>query len=81
MGFFDYSLSIKDRIISDFGITLYMLVVSAIFAGILGLILGVIMVVTDKGRILENKAIYSLSLIHISEPTRLHKVSRMPSSA
>ena len=47
MGFFDYSLSIKDRIISDFGITLYMLVVSAIFAGILGLILGVIMVVTD----------------------------------
>ncbi|WP_296128335.1 methionine ABC transporter permease [uncultured Anaerococcus sp.] len=60
MGFFDYSLSIKDRIISDFGITLYMLVVSAIFAGILGLILGVIMVVTDKGRILENKAIYSI---------------------
>lgn len=60
MGFFDYSLSIKDRIISDFGITLYMLIVSAIFAGILGLILGVIMVVTDKGRILENKAIYSI---------------------
>ena len=60
MGFFDYSLSIKDRIISDFGITLYMLVVSAIFAGILGLILGVIMVVRDKGRILENKAIYSI---------------------
>ena len=25
--------------------------------------------------------IYMLSLIHISEPTRLHKVSRMPSSA
>ena len=25
--------------------------------------------------------IVSLSLIHISEPTRLHKVSRMPSSA
>ena len=24
---------------------------------------------------------YELSLIHISEPTRLHKVSRMPSSA
>ena len=26
-------------------------------------------------------AVYGLSLIHISEPTRLHKVSRMPSSA
>ena len=30
------------------------------------------------GRILYD---YNLSLIHISEPTRLHKVSRMPSSA
>ena len=27
------------------------------------------------------RAPYTLSLIHISEPTRLHKVSRMPSSA
>ena len=27
------------------------------------------------------KKLYYLSLIHISEPTRLHKVSRMPSSA
>ena len=26
-------------------------------------------------------AVPDLSLIHISEPTRLHKVSRMPSSA
>ena len=26
-------------------------------------------------------AVLTLSLIHISEPTRLHKVSRMPSSA
>ena len=26
-------------------------------------------------------AVLDLSLIHISEPTRLHKVSRMPSSA
>ena len=55
MEFFSYSLSIKDRIISDFKTTLYMLFISAILAGLLGLILGVIMVVTDKGRILENK--------------------------
>lgn len=60
MGFFDYSLSIKDRIVSDFKATLYMLIVSAIFAGLLGLILGVIMVVTDKDRILENKVVYSI---------------------
>ena len=60
MGFFDYSWSIRDRIIDDFLTTLYMLVVSAIFAGIIGLILGVIMVVTDKNRILENKVIYNI---------------------
>ncbi|WP_099320250.1 methionine ABC transporter permease [Anaerococcus sp. Marseille-P3625] len=59
MGFFDYSLSIKDRIIEDFGTTLYMLFFAAIFSGLLGLCLGVIMVVTDKDRILENKFIYS----------------------
>lgn len=60
MGFFDYSLTIKDRIVSDFKATLYMLIVSAIFAGLLGLILGVIMVITDKDRILENKVVYSI---------------------
>ena len=30
---------------------------------------------------INGKAVDTLSLIHISEPTRLHKVSRMPSSA
>ena len=60
MGFFDYSLSIKDRIIDDFQTTLYMLFWSALFAGIFGLILGVIMVTTDKDRILENKVVYSI---------------------
>ena len=29
----------------------------------------------------EKEVVSLLSLIHISEPTRLHKVSRMPSSA
>ena len=28
-----------------------------------------------------DRTVEALSLIHISEPTRLHKVSRMPSSA
>lgn len=60
MGFFDYSWSIRDRILEDFKTTLYMLFFSAIFAGLFGLILGIIMVVTDRGRILENKVIYSI---------------------
>ena len=43
-------------------------------------------VIEDGSTLKENAfkkayALYKLSLIHISEPTRLHKVSRMPSSA
>jgi len=60
MGFFDYSWSIRDRILDDFKITLYMLFFSAIFAGLFGLIIGTIMVVTDEDRILENKVLYSI---------------------
>lgn len=60
MGYFDYALSISDRILEETKATLYMLIVSAIFAGIFGLILGVILVVTDRGRILENKTLYSI---------------------
>lgn len=60
MKFFEYSLSITDRIISEIGSTLYMLFFSAIIAGILGLAIGVILVVTNEGRILENKRFYSI---------------------
>ena len=60
MGYFDYALSIKDRIFEDIGLTFYMLFLSAIFSGIFGLIIGVILVVTNEGGILENKKIYSI---------------------
>lgn len=59
-GFFEYSWSIRDRILDDFKTTLYMLFFSAIFAGLFGLIIGTIMVVTDEDRILENKVLYSI---------------------
>lgn len=60
MGYFDYALSIKDRIFEDIGLTFYMLFLSAIFSGIFGLIIGVILVVTNNGGILENKKVYSI---------------------
>ncbi|MBS4890191.1 MAG: ABC transporter permease [Anaerococcus vaginalis] len=60
MEYFDYALSIKDRIFEDIGLTFYMLFLSAIFSGIFGLIIGVILVVTNDGGILENKKVYSL---------------------
>lgn len=60
MKFFEYSLSISNKIIASVGQTLYMLILSAIFAGIFGLIIGVSLVVTDKGGVLENKKLYSI---------------------
>ena len=60
MGYFDYALLIKDRIFEDIGLTFYMLILSAIFSGIFGLIIGVILVVTNEGGILENKKVYSI---------------------
>ena len=60
MGYFDDALSIKDRIFEDIGLTFYMLILSAIFSGIFGLIIGVILVVTNEGGILENKKVYSI---------------------
>lgn len=60
MGYFSYALSIKDRIFEDIGLTFYMLFLSAIFSGIFGLIIGVTLVVTNEGGILENKKLYSI---------------------
>ena len=60
MEYFNYALSIKDRIFEDIGLTFYMLFLSAIFSGIFGLIIGVILVVTNDGGILENKKVYSI---------------------
>lgn len=60
MEYFSYALSIKDRIFEDIGLTFYMLFLSAIFSGIFGLIIGVTLVVTNEGGILENKKLYSI---------------------
>src|SRR5689334_22386852 len=40
--------------------TLYMVSISLFFGGILGILLGIILVVTRKGHILENKLIFSI---------------------
>lgn len=60
MGYFDYAISIKDRIFEDIGLTFYMLIIAAIFSGIFGLIIGIILIVTNDGAILENKKLYSI---------------------
>lgn len=57
---FDYAWSIRDRILNDTIETLYMVILSAIFAGLIGLAVGVVLVVTKPGGILENRRLNSL---------------------
>ncbi|MDD7593010.1 MAG: ABC transporter permease [Peptoniphilaceae bacterium] len=57
---FSYAWSIRGRILQETVTTLYMASLSAVFAGLFGLILGVILVVTRKGGILELPALNGL---------------------
>lgn len=50
---------LKEEFIESTIQTLYMVSVTAIIAGILGIILGVILIVTDANGILENRGIYT----------------------
>lgn len=50
---FSYAWSIRDRLVSETLDTLYMMFFSAIVAGIIGIILGVLLVTTKKGGLLE----------------------------
>lgn len=54
MDFFSYSWSIREKFFEETIATLYMTFFSALIAGILGLILGVLLVVTRKGAVLES---------------------------
>lgn len=60
MDYFKHSLSIKEQFLIETKATLYMTLATAIIAGILGLVLGVALVVTGKGGILENRKLYSV---------------------
>ncbi|KXO15997.1 ABC transporter permease [Peptoniphilus sp. GNH] len=59
MNYFANALAIKDDFLSASISTLYMTFFTAIFAGLVGLILGVILVTTRPGAILENKFLNS----------------------
>lgn len=56
--FFPHSSEIPERFVEATWETLYMTLVTALIAGILGIFFGVILTVTYKGNILENKAVY-----------------------
>ncbi|TFH59365.1 methionine ABC transporter permease [Peribacillus frigoritolerans] len=49
-----------DQLSTAFGDTLYMVAISLIFSGLIGLPLGILIVITRKGHILENKWIFNV---------------------
>ncbi|MFE0504564.1 methionine ABC transporter permease [Peribacillus butanolivorans] len=49
-----------EQLSTAFGDTLYMVVISLIFSGLIGLPLGILLVITRKGHILENKWIFNV---------------------
>lgn len=58
--YFENVIPLKDEIIESTLQTLYMVTVTGLIAGVLGLILGVVLVVTDRDGILERPRLYSL---------------------
>ena len=58
--YFEHVIPLKDEIIESTLQTLYMVTVTGLIAGILGLFLGVILVVTDRGGILASPRLYGL---------------------
>lgn len=57
--YFENSLAIRSEILDSIWETLYMVGVTALIAGILGIALGIVLVVTEDGAILENQKVYS----------------------
>jgi D-methionine transport system permease protein len=49
-----------DQLSTAFGDTLYMVAISLVFSGLIGLPLGILLVITRKGHILENKWIFNV---------------------
>ncbi|MCK2000932.1 ABC transporter permease [[Brevibacterium] frigoritolerans] len=49
-----------EQLLTAFGDTLYMVAISLVFSGLIGLPLGIMLVITRKGHILENKWVFNV---------------------
>ena len=49
-----------EQLSTAFGDTLYMVAISLVFSGLIGLPLGILLVITRKGHILENKWVFNV---------------------
>jgi len=52
--------NLREEILISIYETIYMVVVTSLFSVLFGLLLGVTLIVVDKGGILENKLVYSV---------------------
>lgn len=57
--YFPNVIQIQSEVLSSIGETLYMVAATALIASVLGIILGVTLVVTEAGGILENRRVYN----------------------
>lgn len=60
MGFFENAIAIKGEFLTATLSTLYMTLVTAVFAGIIGLVLGVILILTQPGGLKEHKLLFNI---------------------
>lgn len=58
MGLFENVLASKQDFLIETGATLYMVVATSIIAGILGMLIGLILILTREGGLLENRNVY-----------------------
>lgn len=57
---FSNVIRIKDQFLTETIATLYMMFWTAVVAGVIGLILGIVLILTDESGLLPNKTLYSL---------------------
>ena len=58
--YFPNVLTIQEEIIESIWETIYMVSITALIAGVLGILLGITLVVTEEGGILENLKVYNI---------------------
>ena len=58
--YFPNVLAIQEEIIESIWETIYMVSITALIAGVLGILLGITLVVTEEGGILENLKVYNI---------------------
>ena len=60
MSYFENAIKIKEMIVIETIATLYMVGATAVISGIFGIIIGIVLCVSEEGGVMENKTLYSV---------------------